>query len=312
MSHGVDVRRVLIYLGLAFGIAWATSLVIYLTGGLGQSPMLFPEAGVSLALVLLAGPVMWAPAIAHGLTRLLTRERWERVSLRPQLRRAWPYWVAAWLLPGLLTIVGMAAYFLTFPHHYDASLGALREMLAAQMPEGVGLEELNVWALAAVQVAQAVLLAPILNSLATFGEEFGWRGYLQPKLLGLGPRRALLLTGAIWGIWHWPVILMGYNYGFDYLGAPFLGPLAMVWFTVVAGTLLGWLTLRGKSAWPAVIGHAALNGMAGLGVIFLRGDPHTLLGPTPVGLIGGIGFTATAVVILVWLDGRPGTDEAIE
>lgn len=312
MSHKVDARRILIYVGFAFGIAWATSLVIYLTGGLGQSPMLFPELGVSLALVLLTGPFMWAPAIAHVLTRVITREGWERPYLRPQLRRAWPYWVAAWLLPGLLTIVGMVAYFLLFPHHYDGSLGGLREMLAAQLPEGVGLEELNVWALAAVQVAQAVLLAPILNSVATFGEEFGWRGYLQPKLLHLGTRRALVLTGAIWGVWHWPVILMGYNYGFDYLGAPFLGPLAMVWFTVVAGTLLGWLTLRGKSAWPAVIGHAALNGMAGLGVIFLRGDPHTLLGPTPVGLIGGIGFTATAVVILVWLDGRPGTDEAIE
>ncbi|MEA3377288.1 MAG: CPBP family intramembrane glutamic endopeptidase [Chloroflexota bacterium] len=311
MSHDVDVRRVLIYLGLAFGIAWATSLVIYLTGGLGQSPMLFPEAGVSLALVLLAGPVMWAPAIAHGLTRLLTRERWERVSLRPQLRRAWPYWVAAWLLPGLLTIVGMAAYFLTFPHHYDASLGLLREMLAAQLPEGAGLEELNVWALAAVQVAQAILIAPILNSVATFGEEFGWRGYLQPELLGLGTRRALLLTGATWGIWHWPVILMGYNYGFDYPGAPVLGPLAMVWFTVVVGTLLGWLTLRGESVWPAVIGHAALNGVAGLGIIFVRGDPNTLLGPTPVGLIGGIGFTVVAGAILMSVNGRPAADEGI-
>lgn len=306
MSHTLDTRRILIYLAFAFGIAWATSLVIYLTGGLADSPMVFPDLGISLALILLAGPVMWAPAIAHVLTRLVTREGWERTYLQPRLKRSWPYWVMAWLLPGLLTIVGMVVYFLLFPRHYDPSLSTLREMLEPLGEAGVELEGVNLWALTAAQVAQALLLAPILNSVATFGEEFGWRAYLQPRLMALGKRQALVLTGAIWGVWHWPVILMGYNYGFDYPGAPFLGPLAMVWFTVAAGVLLGWLTLRGRSVWPAVIGHAALNGVAGLATIFVRGDPNTLLGPTPVGIVGGIGFTVVAAAILLSLERREG------
>jgi membrane protease YdiL (CAAX protease family) len=105
--------------------------------------------------------------------------------------------------------------------------------------------------------------------------------------------------GLIWGVWHWPAILMGHNYGLDYPGAPFLGPLAMVWFTLIAGTLLGWLTYRARSVWPAVIGHAALNGMANLGVVFVRGETNPLIGPWPVGLVGGVGFASVGLVL--WL-----------
>jgi membrane protease YdiL (CAAX protease family) len=105
--------------------------------------------------------------------------------------------------------------------------------------------------------------------------------------------------GLIWGVWHWPVILMGHNYGLDYPGAPFLGPLAMVWFTLVLGTFLGWVTLKARSVWPAVIGHAAVNGMANLGVIFVQGEPNPLLGPLPVGLIGGAGFTVVALLLFL-------------
>jgi membrane protease YdiL (CAAX protease family) len=300
VSETLDRRRIGIFLLVAFGLAWATALVIYVTGGLQDSPMVLPGLGVTLALLLLTGPVMWAPAVAHLLTRLMTGEGWEETRLRPRLKQGWPYWLVAWFLPGLLTVAGTAAFFLLFPRHYDPSLSTLREMLDARLPEGMALEELNLWTLAAVQVVQAMLIAPLINSIATFGEEFGWRGYLQRKLMPLGPRRAWVLTGVIWGVWHWPVILMGYNYGFDYPGAPILGLLAMVWFTVALAILLGWLARRGRSVWPAVIGHAAVNGIAAIGVIFVRGEPNTLLGPTPVGVVGGAGFALAAALILVF------------
>jgi membrane protease YdiL (CAAX protease family) len=294
----LDARRIAVYLAWAFGLAWITSLAIYLTGGLRDSPVLFPGTGITLAFVLLAGPVMWAPALAHILTRWLTREGWQDVGLRPWLKRGWPYWLAAWFLPGLLSILGVAAFFLLFPRHYDPSLGTLRRMLEGRVPAGADIGGLNLWTIAAVQVVQAMVLSPLINGLATFGEEFGWRAYLQPKLTPVGGRKAMLWMGLIWGVWHWPVIWMGHNYGLDYPGAPFLGPLAMVWFTLVLGILLGWLTLKAGSVWPAVIGHAAINGMANLGAIFSQGRPNPLLGPAPVGLIGGIGFTVIA--LLLW------------
>jgi uncharacterized protein len=151
----------------------------------------------------------------------------------------------------------------------------------------------------AAQTILAILTAPLLNALPTFGEEFGWRGYLLPKLMPLGGAKAILLSGIIWGVWHWPVILMGYNFGMDYFGAPILGPLMMVWFTIVSGALFGWVTIKTASVWPAVIGHGALNGIAALSLVFVAGEPSSLLGPTPVGLIGGAGFTIIAVILFL-------------
>jgi membrane protease YdiL (CAAX protease family) len=297
MQTTVDTKRITIYLALAFGLAWATALVIYLTGGLQNSPRLIAGTPITLALVLEAGPVMWAPALAHLFTRWLTHEGWQQTYLRPHFRRSWPYWLAAWCLPGLLTLFGAAVFFLLFPRYYDPSLKLLRTMLAARAPTGFDANTVNLWLIAGAQIAQGMVIAPLANGLFTFGEEFGWRAYLQPKLLPLGERKAILLLGVIWGVWHWPLILMGHNYGLDYPGAPWLGPLAMVWFTVILSIFLGWVTLKSGSVWPAVIGHAAVNGMAGIGVIFVQGAPNSLLGPLPPGIIGGLGFTLVALLI---------------
>jgi uncharacterized protein len=288
--NAIDRRRILIYLAFVFGIAWAMALVVYLTGGLAESPMIIPALNISLALVLLALGVMWAPAVAHILTRVVTREGWADVGLRPNLRRGWPYWLAAWFLPGILTVIGMVAFFVLFPATFDPTLSTLMGML----PPGF---EIDPWILAAAQLFQAMLIAPLVNSFFTFGEEFGWRGYLQPKFTPLGGRRATLLVGIIWGIWHAPIIAMGHNYGLTYPGAPWAGVLMMVWITVLFAALLGWVTVRGGSVWPAVIGHAAINGIAGLGAIFVRGQPNPLLGPLPVGIIGSAGFALLALII---------------
>ncbi|MBL8055788.1 MAG: CPBP family intramembrane metalloprotease [Anaerolineales bacterium] len=294
MPVSLDWKRIALFLGLAFGLAWLTALVLALNGQLADSPVLVPGTTMTLALVLLAGPYMWAPTLAHLLTRLITREGWREVGLRP-LTRGWPYWLAAWVLPAVLTILGLVVYFLVAPGRYDPELGVLRDLLAKAGQPGV-----NPWFVAAVQTLQGVLIAPLINGLFTFGEEFGWRAYLQPKLLALGPRRAMLVMGVIWGVWHWPVIAMGHNYGLSYAGYPWLGMLAMVWFTLVTGVFLGWVTVRSGSVWAAVIGHAALNGIAGLGALFVRGELEPLLGPLPTGLIGSAGWAVLALALLVW------------
>lgn len=294
MINSTDQKRIWIFLAIAFGISWATALVIYQTGGLADSPILAIGGGqLSLALVLMATFYMFGPAVANILTRWITKEGRQNLLLRPNFdRRRWIYYVAAWVLPGVLTILGMALFFLAFPGNYDSGLSVLSEQM-----ELLGTDGISPWAIVAAQTVQAIMVAPLLNGLPTFGEEFGWRGYLLPKLMPLGSLKAVLLSGIIWGVWHWPIILMGYNYGLDYFGAPFLGPLAMVWFTIVFGALLAWVTIKSGSVWPAVIGHGALNGIAGLSLIFIAGEPNTVLGPTPVGLIGGLGFTILAVIL---------------
>ena len=296
MINPIDKKRILIYLALAFGISWATGLIIFLTGGLENSP-LYEIAGsqISLALILLPTGYMFGPALANLLTRWVTKEGKHNLYLRPNFDHGrWCYFLAAWLLPGLLTIVGLILFFVILPSYFNPSLSMLTDQL-----DLAGVGSVNPWLIAVIQTIQAILIAPLLNAIPTFGEEFGWRGYLQPKLMPLGGRKAILLTGVIWGVWHWPVILMGYNFGNDYFGAPFLGPLAMVWFTIILSALLGWVTIKADNVWPAVIAHGALNGIAALGLIFIQGEPSTLLGPTPVGLIGGIGFTIGALIIFL-------------
>jgi len=290
-------RRIAIFLALAFGISWATALVIYLTGGLEKSPALnVAGINISLAMVLLATGYMFGPAIANLLTRLITKEGKTDLNLRPHFKQGrWVYYLAAWVLPGVLVIAGSVLFFAIFPKFYDSELS----MLTTQIMATAGLADINPWTIVIAQTIQAIILAPLLNALPTFGEEFGWRGYLQPKLMPLGGRKAILLTGIIWGVWHWPVILMGYNYGFEYFGAPFLGPLAMVWFTLTLSAIFGWLTIKANNVWPAVIGHGAINGIAAISLLFVKGNPDLLLGPTPVGLIGGAGLTLAAILIFL-------------
>ncbi len=290
----LEKRRIGLYLLFAFGIAWTLYAVIYLTGGIADSRTLIPGTPITVAIMLMTFS-MWAPALANIFTRLITREGRQNLWLRPRLRSGWPYWLLMWVLPALLAILGAALYFAFFPQQFDPNMQSFRDQVETLTGETMPIPTV---VLVALQLLQAVLLAPALNAIATFGEEFGWRAYLQQKLMPLGVRRAMGAMGLIWGVWHWPVIVMGYNFGDAYPGAPWLGMLAMVWFTFVVGTVFGWAVIRADSVWPAVIGHGALNGIAAVGILFAVGEPHTLLGPTPVGLIGGIGWTTFALILL--------------
>lgn len=300
MENKVDTRRLSVFLAIAFGIAWLVAGVIYFTGGLKDSPVLAP--GFTLAFVLLTFGYMLAPALANVLTRLFTGEGWRDVKLRHKFRAEVPFWAAAWVLPGVLTLLGVALFFVIFPGLFDSKLGILAERV--QMA-GVPLENLNLWTMLLANVLQAIVIAPLVNGFFTFGEEFGWRGYLLPKLLPLGERKAVLYSGVIWGVWHAPIIAMGHNYGFGYFGAPVTGILMMIVFCVAMGTFLSWATLRAGSVWPAVIGHGAINGIAAMGVLMLAGEPNPLLGPAPTGIIVMVPWLVLAGFLYSRLKGQP-------
>ncbi len=302
----VDWRRVLIYIAFSFGIAWLVALVIYRSGGLANSTTLF--GAVPLAGLLLALAYMPAPAIAHLLTRVITGEGWQDLKLKPNFKRGWTFWLIAWLGTAFLALIGSVVYFAIYPGQFDPEMNAFfsqpgMEAAAAQLA-AAGISPML---FALIQTVQAILIAPVINSVFTLGEEFGWRAYLQPHLMPLGGRVTMLLMGLIWGLWHAPIILMGHNYGLVYPGAPVLGPLAMIGFCFTVGTFFGWATLKGGSVWPAVIGHAMLNGIAALPTLFLAGDAaNPVLGPAATGVIGGLGF----IVVMVLLFVVPGALEA--
>lgn len=96
-----------------------------------------------------------------------------------------------------------------------------------------------------------------VTGIFSIGEELGWRGYLQNKMIqefGLIP--GVILLGLVWGYWHLPIILMGYNFPeYPILGGLILMPLTTIGFSLI----FAWLTLRAQSILPAVLAHGAIN-----------------------------------------------------
>ncbi|MBN1451789.1 MAG: CPBP family intramembrane metalloprotease [Anaerolineales bacterium] len=110
-------------------------------------------------------------------------------------------------------------------------------------------------ALVPIMALNTVLIGPFLGLIIAFGEEYGWRGYLQTELTRLGRVRGVFLLGVIWGIWHWPVIWMGYNFP----GQPVLGSLAMVALGIVFAYFFAYSVFKSQGVWTAAYLHALNN-----------------------------------------------------
>jgi membrane protease YdiL (CAAX protease family) len=122
----------------------------------------------------------------------------------------------------------------------------------------------------------SLIVGPTINGIFGFGEEFGWRGYLLPKLMPLGKVKAYTILGIIWGLWHAPLILLGFNYP----GYPVLGILWMCALTIALGIFLNEMTLHYKSSILAGSIHGTFNGQ-GYGI-------WRQLFPTVNPLLGGV------------------------
>ncbi len=58
------------------------------------------------------------------------------------------------------------------------------------------------------KVLGAFLLRFVATLIPAFGEEFGWRGYMLPRLaLQFGSKKGLLIHAFIWWFWHLPVVV---------------------------------------------------------------------------------------------------------
>jgi membrane protease YdiL (CAAX protease family) len=102
-------------------------------------------------------------------------------------------------------------------------------------------------------VASIVIVAVV----AGIGEEIGWRGYLLPHLSGLGGGKAMIVTGALHGFFHVPIIVWTPYY--HNTGNPLIiVPLFLLTLTA-AGVCYGYLRLTTGSVWPAAIAHGAFN-----------------------------------------------------
>lgn len=279
-------KRLAVFLGVTFGLSWTTwAIAGVLTGAVTQG------VSASLPMVVIVAVSMFFPLVG-ALTANAVAPKEQRIDLgvRPRIKGNGRLYASAWLLPAVLTFIGGTLFFLVFPQLFDGDATQLRSALEAS---GVPADQLGLVVMG--QLLAAVTVGPLINTIPSLGEEVGWRGMLLPLLCErISKRRAAIVSGIIWGLWHAPIIAMGHNYGMGYPGFPVTGILTMVVACTSIGCLLSWLRLRSGSVWPCAVAHGAINAITNAGILFCTAGA-TLYGPSALGLVAGIPTMLLAV-----------------
>ena len=218
-------KKALIFYAITFTLTIAVALMA-------------PVIGDTVRVVTMLAPVVAVLIMLLVVTRDgYTRAGWADLGLHRFGRKAWPF---AILLP--LPV-------LLFSYSVVWSTGIARLVLPTSSVD-LGLVSI-------LSFVINFVLSLIVTVFVSLGEEIGWRGYLLPRLLPLGPRRAMLFTGLLHGIFHLPLILLTPFYHGDG-NLLIVIPLFLLTLTL-AGMIYGYLRLTTNSVWPAALMHSAFN-----------------------------------------------------
>jgi hypothetical protein len=263
----VKWREVILFTLLAYGLTWTWQAIkiIPRLGELLTAPKTPADSTVIFGNVYYHILGMFGPMLAAIFMRLFISREGLRGSLG--LRQPLKYYLTAVFVPIL---------FITTICLSMALIGVAR----FAMPE----EEMPTYILPVL----ALLLIPEI--IVSFGEEYGWRGYLLPRLMPLGEIKASLILGVVWSLWHLPVLLAGVLYG----GNTFWLALAIYMFTVTMSTFAyTWLGAASHhSSMLASIFHGSTNWYANRLATFLASG--SLLS---FGLAMGIGWMLIVIAV---------------
>lgn len=262
---GLHTKGVLTFLLISFTLAWGGIFVAYWVLGMSVAD---PLAQLTMAL-----PVAFSPAIAAVVVRRwVTREGFRDAGLRLRVRAARFYYLVAWIGPVLVLAATVALAAVLGLYHPDVS----------EITSTIPLLELAL-----------LLVIPIAVLPAFWGEEFGWRSYLQQRV-SRWPVRAALITGIIWSVWHYPLVFTDYA---DH-SSPLVGMVTWTITVIPQAIILAWLFLRSGSVWVACLAHAGNNMILGTLSAALLVDAGGLDSST-VALLELVPLTAICVWILL-------------
>ena len=277
------------YLLWAFGAAWILQII---------AGILFRK-GNSISYSVLLALSMFAPLLASVMSGAEIR----RIGWKPHIKGNFRWILIAWFVPAILGMVGAALYFLLVPNAFDTTFAYVRTLLGNEGLSQLESNGLSGQTYAIISVVSAITYAPFVNMLFAVGEEAGWRGTMYPILKDrFGIIRGRLLGGAIWGVWHWPIMLLtGYEYGTTYWGAPVTGPLLFCIITITMGILFDFLYGKTSCIWVPALCHGAINAFAGVPTLFLNPAyaDKLLLGPLIIGVISGLPLMLTAFILSI-------------
>lgn len=283
----INKKQFIIYMIVAFGPAWILEIV---------ASSFHNKGNVTVFTVLLM-IAMYMPFLGA----LISRIPLKGMGWVPHLKGRIRYIFFSLWIPVLLSIIGGVLFFVIFPNAFDTEFITLR----SQLEQAGALDKLEAQGITIpiyilITSIQAITFAPFLNMFVALGEEVGWRGvlyfYLKDKL---GITKGRILGGTIWGCWHWPVmILAGYEYGKEYIGAPVLGPIVFCVSTIATGILLDYVYEKTETIWMPSLMHGAINAFTiFLYVIKPEYANKLILGPVHIGIISMVPLVIMAIII---------------
>jgi membrane protease YdiL (CAAX protease family) len=233
--------------------------------------------------------LMWCPGVAAMITQLIFQHNLRGLGWKPG---KFKYLLASYGLPLAYVLVVYAIVWLT-------GLGAFSpDQLVTQMAAQYHIQVHSPLQFVLVYGIIIATFGLVIGGLSALGEEIGWRGLLVPELAKkYSFTSTALISGGIWALWHYPVILFA-NYNNSSAPAWF----GLVCFTVMAVGIsfpFAWLRLKSGSLWTAVILHAAHN-------VFIQAFFTPLTGPTRwsayfIDEFGiGLALVAVGVAYLFW------------
>src|SRR5664280_1609845 len=282
-------KGIIAFLLIAFGLAWANWEIFFRLGFSMDNRRLFMIASF---------PAAFAPAIAAFIVRKwVTREGFADAGLRLNLRK-WRYYIVAWLLP----LVGVGCIVVLAPllglGKADFSFG---RGVSYFMQAGVPASRLRYPLLLIGGWLFGVFFAVPIN----FGEEFGWRSYLQLRLFPDGPVLSAVVTGIIWAVWHYPLTLRGFNYpDHPLIGSLLVFPVTGIFLSII----FRWLNLKTGSIWSSSLAHSATNVIGGGVFILLFGGGNNSLFLSPAGMVAWIPLGALSAWIVFTGQLKPAND----
>lgn len=229
-----------------------TSLALYLSLViLGSAPLLWfiitsglPVGNPEQLPRMIA--LMWVPAIASFVTRLVRREGFRDISFR---LGGWKGLKSVGLAVVFPAIVGVVAYGIS----WGTGLTEFSPPANGWFPE-ITSPFLRFGAV----VIASMLLGSLVGVITAAGEEIGWRGFMLSRLVDMGIPSPLLVSGIVWSLWHVPAILSGQYAAGPY---PWLSALLFVAFGIGISVFWGKLRLQTGSVWGAVLGHSSWNAL---------------------------------------------------
>ena len=267
--------------------SWAMFAVAHWGFGIG--------ADTPTGLMVFSTVYMFFPLITALVLQAIDKEKFNHTGLinfKVKLS-----WVVAWLLPVVLVFLcilinGMMPG-VTLEYNSEQLINQYhvpedqQEMVREQMGQ------MPAYLMIIITLVSGLAAGVTVNAIAAFGEEFGWRNYLVGALRELKFWKAALFIGFVWGIWHFPLILMGHNYPNE----PHWGVLLMVVMCILLGIIELYFVLKTKSMNVAAIMHGTFNATAGIVIYFTLGGNDFVNG-----MQGLSGFIVMAVTILcIWV-----------